>query len=382
MKLDRHARIELLEKLVLELEKEVTSPSEPEKISAASPNEQDSAAKQNGATDSTEGQATVIEGVSQEDSSAKNPLSDSPEGNVNRVVSDEQKRKTEQLEFYRGLLLTAKTESPSDPVLPSPSTNNPELRPGTPNIISPGTQEPAAASPAMPVGDPNTSADNPEHTSAKDDDANGTSATLTDDQNAQNTADRETAQSVAPPEVAKEQQKGDHDQAKDQEEPVIVKSEPVDIDFTVLAGVETAGTSMPEPAQVGEASNQPSDDTNHQPPEHDNAAHPADASMEEDPLLAELFPTFPMGDSPMQAHQTQTEEEADPLLAGMLQEVRLSSFRLCRRTLNPVFVSWMHPTGMTTSDTMVPITTTLQRVGTRGPRCRTSFLKRAFFCCE
>jgi hypothetical protein len=44
-----------------------------------------------------------------------------------------------------------------------------------------------------------------------------------------------------------------------------------------------------------------------------------------------------MGNSPMQAHQTQTEEEADPLLAGMLQEVSIGPGQLWRLLTLPRF---------------------------------------------
>ncbi|KAJ9117494.1 hypothetical protein QFC22_004344 [Naganishia vaughanmartiniae] len=109
--------------------------------------------------------------------------------------------------------------------------------------------------------------------------------------------------------------------------PIFVKSEPIDFDFTAA----TLASNPPAPADSTGQTADGADVDNHgaepstYPNEDDQVLQPAETSMEEDPLLAELFPTFPMGGSPAQANHMQAEEESDPMLAGMLQELDASN---------------------------------------------------------
>ncbi|KAJ9114114.1 hypothetical protein QFC20_001630 [Naganishia adeliensis] len=288
-KLDRQARIEVLEKLILDLGDESTVAIEAEKDQPGSPKDQDLSEQRNGKY---------------------------------HAMTQEQKGKAARLELYRTLLSSAKTESPLDPALTSSPAKKDDLAIDVPNAISPSMQEAEAVSASL-----DTSAlwaEETENPASKIDDLNGGGTTNNINGIATDAANDGTATATASPQSTLNQQNGDKVQTNEkEEEPIVVKAEPVEMDFTAFAATETSTTMLEQ--QAGEAANPFSGDATshaHQEQEH---VQPADVSMEEDPLLAELFPTFPTGDSPMQANQMQIEEEADPLLAGMLQELDASN---------------------------------------------------------
>lgn len=314
-KLDRQARIEVLEKLILDLGDEFTVAIEAEKDQPGSPKDQDLSEQRNGKVNATEDQATSVE--THGDTQNENPPLDSPVPSM----TQEQKGKAARLELYKTLLSSAKTKSPLDPALTSSPAKKDDLAIDVPNANSPSMQEAEAVSASL-----DTSAlwaEETENPASKIDDLNGGGTTNNINGIATDAANDGTATATASPQPTLNQQNGDKVQTNEkEEEPIVVKAEPVEMDFTAFAATETSTTMLEQ--QAGAANPFSGDATSHAHQEQEHV-QPADVSMEEDPLLAELFPTFPTGDSPMQANQMQIEEEADPLLAGMLQEVRTLS---------------------------------------------------------
>lgn len=303
--------------MILELSEGSTVASEPEENLSGSSREKDPAEQLNGVMNATEDRATPVE--PHQDTQNENPAFDSPLP----VLTHEQKGKTARLELYKALLSSAKTESPLD-LAPSPSpVKKDDVALDVLNVHSTSMRETEAVTASL-----DTSAlwaGESENPTSNPDDVNAEGITATINDIAPDTTNDGSGATAATPQLIPNQQNGDKEQTNQkEEEPIVVKAEPEDIDFTALAAAENSGT-IPE-HQVGEVADQPSEDATRYPHQEHQHIQPADVSMEEDPLLAELFPTFPMGESPMQANQTQTEEEADPLLAGMLQEVRLIDF--------------------------------------------------------
>jgi hypothetical protein len=321
--LERQSRLELLEKLVLELEQEPIKASEPiPDDPVTKQHDQNGTPKENGESEppiqmaTTEDTSAVDEGAKQsieEDPITKIKSQTPPQGGL---TSEDSKQKAERLALYRDLLILTRLESTQADSQAQPE-NSSTVVSGSPKPVSPGPLVPASSIADTPSGDAApVSADKPDQPPVNDSIANdATLASGTDQSNDDPT--EETPTLVAPPPTdTTEQPTNSAEQAPPVvEEPIVVKAEPVDIDITAM--INAAGA---EAMQSGDAENEaPEAPSDQQDGTH--APHPGDVSMEEDPLLAELFPTFPMGNSPMQADQTQTEEEADPLLAGMLQEV-------------------------------------------------------------
>lgn len=303
MTVEGQARIELLEKLVRELEQESAIASETvlARDSAGQP-EQGGEAKPDQGIESANGGATKDDSVKDTtEVTAKSPVPHSSAKN------DDSKRTHKRLALYRDLLALSQTEIPNS-TSPQPDHSNVHASP-TPKPVLPAPPPvsdepdttPAVKNPDVPVNNEKTA--EPVAPEAV--------------QNNSDPAAKSTAADAQPPTEAAEPPTSSTATVP-VDEPIVVKAEPVDIDITAMlnaAGAEAAqsGESDPTPPVSNSAHIQHEPHTSH-----------GDASMEEDPLLAELFPTFPMGNSPVQAHQTQAEEEADPLLAGMLQEVSIN----------------------------------------------------------
>ncbi|KAJ9110313.1 hypothetical protein QFC19_001716 [Naganishia cerealis] len=323
--LDLTARIETLETLIRALEQEstekaanVTGSSTATDGGAGTEANGTTAhnADQQTRTDATKEQPTVEVVSSQKETSPRaEPLTLEPE---------QGKERSNRLALYKDLLIAAKTESALSSVNIPPNPKD-----GTPNTPATAGQELVheassrlgETSPPAPVPDllnPHTAdvkADTPAPTGEE---------SLRSDAAAQQATG--VSSNATPPPVQPINQEKTQDQVPDASihEPVIVKSEPIDIDFTV----GTTSSNPPVLAHTGaEATvethkdDQPAVGVSTYGEEESHAMQPVDTSMEEDPLLAELFPTFPMGGSPAHASHPQAEEESDPLLAGMLQEL-------------------------------------------------------------
>lgn len=268
---------------------------------SASQPEQGGEAKPNQGIGSTNEAAT--EAVSIKDSTEVTAKSPVPKPSAE---NDDSKRKDKRLALYRDLLALSQREIPNS-MSPRPDHSNVDASP-TPKPVLPAPppvsdepdNTPAVEKPDVPVDNEKTA--EPVAPEAL--------------QNNSDPTPKSTAADAEPPTEAAEPLNSSTESVPI-EEPIVVKAEPVDIDITAMlnaAGAEAAQSGVPDTAP-------PVPNPDHT--QHDPHTSHGDASMEEDPLLAELFPTFPMGNSPVQAHQTQAEEEADPLLAGMLQEVSI-----------------------------------------------------------
>lgn len=327
LKLDRQARVEQLEKLVLELEREPakTTESVVDQGNEENPNQADGT-EEDGETVPVKDTSIDHAVTTTEDLPAPKVTSPIPEG----VMSEASKQKAARLALYRDLLSSTTEVSHDD--TPIPPENGDANAAGTPKSVSPGPDPVSSDAPVDPIsaGKPDVPVvdENPTVDATL---ASGDGHDNSDSGHKSPPADAQlTAKSTEQPTNSEEQA------PQVVEEPIVVKAEPVDIDITAI--INAAGS---EGLQSGEAA--VPEQTSDQIPEDSHVSLPADISMEEDPLLAELFPTFPMGNSPMQAHQTQTEEEADPLLAGMLQEVSIEVDIVTLYSSDP---SWTHLTGM------------------------------------
>jgi hypothetical protein len=316
-KLGRQARIEALEKLILDMEKESTVTSTSEALPSGSPPEQDLAGKQNGAIIPAEEESTTADTPVQHITNGHSLLDSPGPGRT-----EEQKGKAARLELYKALLVSAKAESPEPATASSPSKLLDDLAIDGAENRSPARIETDAVSASL---DTSTSAlAEPENPALKTGDVNGVVSTPIMNGIAPDVAQAATATTAASPPSTLPQQEGVKEQDIEKEEPpIVVKAEPVEMDFSALTAENSA--AMPDQS-AGDATASSSGDAMTHSHDHQQHLQPAAVSMEEDPLLAELFPTFPTSDSPMHANQMQTQEEADPLLAGMLQEVRVSSY--------------------------------------------------------
>lgn len=318
-KLDRQGRITVLEKLISDMEKNSTVTSTAETHPSGSPKEQDLSVKRNGTMAPADEEAATADPPAQ-DTLNEHPLRESPRP----VLNEELKDNAARLELYRALLASAKTESTPDPATTSSPIKKHDLAIEGPQNQSP--VETAAASPSLQTLA--SGAGQLETSALQTGEQNGEVSTPVMNGVAPAVAEAQIASHAAIPQTSSIQQDGVKEQDNEKEEvPIVVKAEPVEMDFSTVA--TEAAPTMPE-QQTGETRHTfPEVATTH-PHQHQNHPHPGEVSMDEDPLLAELFPTFPTGDSPGQTHSMQTEEEADPLLAGMLQEVRLSKYLASR----------------------------------------------------
>lgn len=242
------------------------------------------------------------------------------------VDAEKAKDRSNKLALYKRLLDAAKTESASSNV-DALASKNTDKSPRAPDSPGRASQIPDEATPMLATSSSPAAPSKPSDTLTVDAPADISIPADMDKLPTESSAHEESQPSVnsISPSIATANQDKSHDQAQEAPvpEPVFVKSEPVDIDFTIA----TPAANPPVTADPGvnaaigdEQDNHGADSTTYSN-ENNHALQPAETSMEEDPLLAELFPTFPMGDSPAQANHMQAEEESDPMLAGMLQEV-------------------------------------------------------------
>jgi hypothetical protein len=329
-----------LEKLVLELEQEPPRASE----SMTDPpvtdqTDENVGTQENGDSESHKDVVSAEDTLPAVDDGTKQSIEEDPKPTIQLQTplqqgptTEDMKQKAERLALYRDLLTLTRLES-LQAKSPAQPDNISTIVSGTPKPVSPGPPEPVSSIAGTPSGDAApVSADKPDQPSVNNSIANDVTLASGTDQNNDDIT-RKTPTPDAPPSTdTTEQSAGSAEQVPPVvEEPIVVKAEPVDIDITAM--INAAGA---EAMHSGDAENGNLEATSDQQ-DASHASHPGDASMEEDPLLAELFPTFPMGNSPMQAHQTQTEEEADPLLAGMLQEVSIGPGQLWRLLTLPRF---------------------------------------------
>lgn len=325
------ARIETLEAMIRELEQDSTAnPSAVTASEDATGEGEKSNAQVTSVNRQPDSPSKVeVENVRPPAEAESSPQQSSAEVKASSVDAEKAldtekaKDRSNKLVLYKELLDSAKAESAS-PIDALASKGDDKLS-RTPNSLGRASEIPDDAKAIPATSSSPTASSKPSNTSTTDAQVDITNSVDRNDVPRETAAAVENQPSMTSPPTDMLNQEKPRDQGPEAsvQEPVFVKSEPVDFDFNIATSISNPPVSAEPTAEttVGAELDNNGAATSTYPNDDAHALQPAETSMEEDPLLAELFPTFPMGGSPAEANQMQAEEESDPMLAGMLQEV-------------------------------------------------------------
>ncbi|KAJ9098177.1 hypothetical protein QFC21_004506 [Naganishia friedmannii] len=250
-----------------------------------------------------------------------------PSAETMNVDAKKAEHRSNRLALYARLLNSAKTESTASKVdaLVIKDTDKLTI---TPASLDKSSHLPDEATSMLPTSSSPAASSKPSDTSIVDAQADIPVPADKDRESTAHAENQPSTDTISPPtETVHQETLRDQAPEVPAQEPVFVKSEPVDFDFSTATStsIPPVSTVVTTEATAGAEADHHGADNSAYTNEDDHGVQPAETSMEEDPLLAELFPTFPMGGSPAQAHHMQAEEESDPMLAGMLQELDASN---------------------------------------------------------